>query len=98
MAPILRENALPRRKLLGIRPSEMDRHQTEPVPAKVAEDLRGNFSVRERVDMLGGLLRELALGLHGPVLPAAGAARWPAAVARARAVSQRSLAALPAQR
>src|SRR5712671_4198605 len=25
-------NALPRRKLLGIRPSEMDRHQTEPVP------------------------------------------------------------------
>ena len=36
--------------------------------AKVAEDLRGNFSVQERVDMLGGLLRELALGLHGPVL------------------------------
>jgi replicative DNA helicase len=36
--------------------------------AKVAEDLRGNFSVRERVDMLGGLLRELALGLHSPVL------------------------------
>ena len=32
--------------------------------AKVAEDLRGNFSVRERVDMLGGLLRELALGLR----------------------------------
>src|SRR2546428_13741067 len=32
MAPILQENALPRRKLLGIRPSEMDRHQTEPVP------------------------------------------------------------------
>ena len=29
--------------------------------AKVAEDLRGNFSVRERVGMLGGLLRELAL-------------------------------------
>jgi len=54
--------------------------------AKVAEDLRGNFSVRERVDMLGGLPRELAL-------PAAGAARWPAAVARARAVSQGHLAA-----
>jgi replicative DNA helicase len=37
------------------------------VVAKVAEDLRGNL-VRERVDMLGGLLRELALGLHSPVL------------------------------
>jgi replicative DNA helicase len=36
--------------------------------AKVAEDLRGNFSVRERVDMLGGHLRELALGLRSPVL------------------------------
>jgi len=36
--------------------------------AKVAEDLRGNFSIRERVDMLGGLLRELALGLRSPVL------------------------------
>jgi replicative DNA helicase len=36
--------------------------------AKVAQDLRGNFSVRERVDMLGGLLRELALGLRSPVL------------------------------
>ena len=36
--------------------------------AKVAKDLRGNFSVRERVDMLGGLLRELALGLRSPVL------------------------------
>src|SRR5256886_8024787 len=36
--------------------------------AKVAEDLRGNFSVRERVDMLGGLLRQLALGLRSPVL------------------------------
>jgi replicative DNA helicase len=36
--------------------------------AKVADDLRGNVSVRERVDMLGGLLRELALGLRGPVL------------------------------
>jgi replicative DNA helicase len=35
--------------------------------AKVAEDLRGNFSVRERVDMLGGLLRELTLGLRSPV-------------------------------
>jgi hypothetical protein len=33
MAPLLQENALPHRKLLGIRPSEMDRHQTEPVPA-----------------------------------------------------------------
>jgi hypothetical protein len=32
------------------------------------EDLRGNFSVRERVDMLGGLLREIALGLRSPVL------------------------------
>jgi replicative DNA helicase len=36
--------------------------------AKVAENLRGQFSVRERVDMLGGLLRELALGLRSPVL------------------------------
>jgi replicative DNA helicase len=36
--------------------------------AKVAEDLRGNFSVRERVDMLGGLLRERALRLRSPVL------------------------------
>jgi replicative DNA helicase len=36
--------------------------------AKVAEDLRGNFSVRERVEMLGGLLRELALRLRSPVL------------------------------
>jgi len=36
--------------------------------AKVAEDMRGNFTVRERVDMLGGLLRELALRLHSPVL------------------------------
>jgi replicative DNA helicase len=36
--------------------------------AKVAEDLRGNFSVRERVDMLGGLLRELARRLRSPVL------------------------------
>src|SRR5437660_9725981 len=36
--------------------------------AKVAEDLRGNFSVRERGDMLGDLLRELALGLRSPVL------------------------------
>jgi replicative DNA helicase len=36
--------------------------------AKVAEDLRGNFSIRERVDMLGGLLRELALRLRSPVL------------------------------
>jgi replicative DNA helicase len=36
--------------------------------AKVAEDMRGNFTVRERVDMLGGLLRELALRLRSPVL------------------------------
>jgi type IV secretory pathway TrbF-like protein len=33
MTPILQENALPHRQLLGIRPPEMDRHQTEPVPA-----------------------------------------------------------------
>jgi replicative DNA helicase len=55
----------------------MRQHQTErclvvvdylQLWAKVAEDLRGNFSVRERVDMLGGLLRELALGLRSPVL------------------------------
>src|SRR5262249_36520055 len=36
--------------------------------AKVAEDLRGNFSVGERVDVPGGLLGERARGLHGPVL------------------------------
>jgi replicative DNA helicase len=36
--------------------------------AKVAEDLRGNFTVRERVELLGGLLRELALRLRSPVL------------------------------
>jgi replicative DNA helicase len=36
--------------------------------AKVAEDLWGNMSIRERVDMLGGLLRELALRLRSPVL------------------------------
>src|SRR5919198_3684994 len=55
----------------------MQQHQTErclvivdylQLWAKVAEDLRGNFSIRERVDMLGGLLRELALGLRSPVL------------------------------
>jgi len=55
----------------------MRQHQTErclvvvdylQLWAKVAEDLRGQFSVRERVDMLGGLLRELALGLRSPVL------------------------------
>ena len=55
----------------------MRQHQTErclivvdylQLWAKVAEDLRGNFTVRERVDMLGGLLRELALRLHSPVL------------------------------
>ncbi len=36
--------------------------------AKVAEDLRGHLTVRERVELLGGLLRELALGLRSPVL------------------------------
>ena len=36
--------------------------------AKMAEDLRGNFQVRERVELLGGALRELALHLHSPVL------------------------------
>jgi len=55
----------------------MRQHQTErclvvvdylQLWAKVAEDLRGNLSVRERVDMLGGLLRELALRLRSPVL------------------------------
>ena len=55
----------------------MRQHQTErclivvdylQLWAKVAEDMRGNFTVRERVDMLGGLLRELALRLHSPVL------------------------------
>ena len=44
----------------------MRQHQTErclvvvdylQLWAKVAEDLRGNFSIRERVDILGGLLR-----------------------------------------
>jgi len=55
----------------------MRQHQTErclvvvdylQLWAKVAEDLRGNLSVRERVDMLGGPLRELTLGLRSPVL------------------------------
>src|SRR5499427_2049759 len=32
--------------------------------AKVAEDLRGNFSVRARVEKIGGLLREMTVGLH----------------------------------
>ncbi len=41
MALILQENAFPRRKLLGIRPSEIDRHQTEPVPRL----LKGNKAV-----------------------------------------------------
>ncbi len=36
--------------------------------AKVAEALRGSFSVRERVEVLGGTLRELALRLRSPVL------------------------------
>ncbi len=36
--------------------------------AKVAEELRGGLSVRERVEVLGGSLRELAARLHSPVL------------------------------
>jgi replicative DNA helicase len=36
--------------------------------AKVAEELRGGLSVRERVELLGGALRELAARLHSPVL------------------------------
>ena len=36
--------------------------------AKVAEDLRGSFQVRERVELLGGALRELAMHLQSPVL------------------------------
>lgn len=36
--------------------------------AKVAEELRGGVSVRERVELLGSALRELAARLHGPVL------------------------------
>jgi replicative DNA helicase len=36
--------------------------------AKVAEDLRGSFQVRERVELLGSALRELALHLQSPVL------------------------------
>lgn len=36
--------------------------------AKVAEELRGSVSVRERVELLGSALRELAARLHGPVL------------------------------
>jgi replicative DNA helicase len=36
--------------------------------AKVAADLRGSFAVRERVEILGSLLRELALQLQSPVL------------------------------
>jgi replicative DNA helicase len=36
--------------------------------AKVAEDLRGSFQVRERVELLGSALRELAQHLHSPVL------------------------------
>ena len=36
--------------------------------AKVAEDLRGGFQVRERVEMLGGALRELAMRLRSPVV------------------------------
>ena len=34
MPPILKEHALSCRKLLGSRPPEMDRHQTEPVPTQ----------------------------------------------------------------
>lgn len=36
--------------------------------AKVAEDMRGNVSVRERVEVLGGMLRELVVELRSPVL------------------------------
>jgi hypothetical protein len=36
--------------------------------AKVAEELRGGLSVRERVELLGGALRELAARLHSRVL------------------------------
>ena len=36
--------------------------------AKVAEELRGGLAVRERVELLGGALRELAARLHSPVL------------------------------
>jgi replicative DNA helicase len=36
--------------------------------AKVAEDLRSSFQVRERVELLGGALRELAMHLQSPVL------------------------------
>jgi replicative DNA helicase len=36
--------------------------------AKVAEELRGSMSVRERVELLGSALRELAARLHSPVL------------------------------
>ncbi len=35
--------------------------------AKMAEDLRGSLQVRERVEMLGGALRELAMRLRSPV-------------------------------
>lgn len=36
--------------------------------AKVAEDLRGLFSIRERVEFLGGMLRELSMSLRSPVI------------------------------
>lgn len=36
--------------------------------AKMAEDLRGGMQVRERVELLGGALRELAMHLNSPVL------------------------------
>ncbi len=36
--------------------------------AKVAENLQGAFQVRERVEMLGGALRELAMRLRSPVV------------------------------
>jgi len=41
MAPIVQETVLPRRTLLGIRPSEVDRHQTEPVPTHFGPLKRG---------------------------------------------------------
>jgi replicative DNA helicase len=34
----------------------------------MAEDLRGSLQVRERVEMLGGALRELAMRLRSPVV------------------------------
>jgi len=55
MAPILQENALPRRKLLGIRPSEMERHQTEPVPGTSIQQSEGLHFEREQQKKSGQL-------------------------------------------